>query len=72
MCDFAVDLAAVAPEADFSEELAMLAPMQRDGLVAIDGTTLTVTDDGRAVVRVIAAVFDTYRAAQPAQFSKAV
>jgi len=72
MCDFAVDLAAIAPEANFSEELAMLAQMQRDGLVAIDGTTLAVTDDGRAVVRVIAAVFDTYRAAQPAQFSKAV
>lgn len=72
MCDFAVDLAAVAPEADFSEELAMLAPMRRDGLVEIDGTKLTMTQDGRAVVRVIAAVFDTYRRVQPAQFSKAV
>ena len=72
MCDFAVDLAAVAPEADFSEELAMLAPMRRDGLVAIDGTKLTMTQDGRAVVRVIAAVFDTYHRVQPVQFSKAV
>ena len=72
MCDFAVDLAAVAPEADFREELAMLASMQRDGLVAIDGTKLTVMQCGRAVVRVIAAAFDTYRRAQPAQFSKAV
>ena len=72
MCDFAVDLAAVAPGTDFSEELAMLAPMQRDGLVAIDGTKLTMTEQGRAVVRVIAAVFDTYRRAQRAQFSRAV
>jgi oxygen-independent coproporphyrinogen III oxidase len=72
MCDFAVDLSSVAPSFDFSEELAMLAPMQRDGLVAIDGKKLTMTEDGRAVVRVVAAVFDTYRRAQPAQFSKAV
>lgn len=72
MCDFEVDLAAIAPEVDFSEEHAMLAPMQRDGLVSIDGTTLTMTETGRAVVRVIAAVFDKYRRAQPAQFSKAV
>ncbi len=72
MCDFAVDLAAVAPGADFSEELAMLAPMRQDGLVTIDGAKLTMTQGGRAVVRVIAAVFDTYRRARPAQFSKAV
>jgi len=72
MCDFAVDLAAVAPDTDFSEELAMLAPMRRDRLVAIDGNKVTMTEDGRAVVRVVAAVFDTYRRAQPAQFSKAV
>jgi oxygen-independent coproporphyrinogen-3 oxidase len=72
MCDFAVDLASIAPDTDFSEELAMLVPMRRDGLVAIKGTTLTMTEDGRAVVRVVAAAFDTYRRAQPAQFSRAV
>jgi oxygen-independent coproporphyrinogen III oxidase len=72
MCDFAVDLAAIAPSSDFGEELALLAPMQRDGLLTIDGATLTMTEEGRAVVRVVAAVFDTYRRAQPAQFSKAV
>lgn len=72
MCDFSVDLAAIAPNADFGEELAMLAPMQLDGLVDIDGARLTVTEAGRAVVRVIAAAFDTYRRPQTAQFSKAI
>jgi oxygen-independent coproporphyrinogen-3 oxidase len=72
MCDFAVDLGAVAPQADFGEELSMLAPMQRDGLLEIDGTKLTVMDAGRSVVRVIAASFDTYRRSKTTQFSKAV
>jgi len=72
MCDFAVDLGAVAPHADFSEELSLLAPMRWDGLVDIDGTKLTVTSAGRAVVRVVAAAFDTYRRPQATQFSKAI
>ena len=50
----------------------MLAPMQREGLVAIDGNRLVVTEAGRSVVRVIAATFDTYRRPAAAQFSTAV
>jgi len=72
MCDFAVDLEAVAPQADFSEELSMLAPMEWDGLVEFAGTKLLVTEAGRPVVRVIAAAFDSYRRPQTAQFSRAV
>ncbi|WP_426443156.1 oxygen-independent coproporphyrinogen III oxidase [Bradyrhizobium genosp. P] len=72
MCDFAVGLDAVAPNVDFRDEMAMLAPMQSDGLVEIDGGRLTVTEAGRAVVRVIAATFDTYRSSPAAQFSKAI
>ena len=72
MCDFAVDLKAIAPHADFSDELSALAPLQRDGLVEINGAKLTVTERGRAVVRVVAAAFDTYRRSQAAQFSKAI
>lgn len=70
MCDFAVDLNAVAPQADFSKELSALAPL--DGLVEINGAKLTVTERGRAVVRVVAAAFDTYRRSQVPQFSKAI
>jgi oxygen-independent coproporphyrinogen III oxidase len=72
MCDFAVDLNAIAPQADFSDELSALAPLQSDGLVELNGTKLTVTERGRAIVRVVAAAFDGYRRAQAAQFSKAI
>lgn len=72
MCDFAVDLDVVAPSIDVRDAMAMLAPMQWDGLVEIDGARLTVTEAGRAVVRVIAAAFDSYRCSQATQFSKAI
>jgi oxygen-independent coproporphyrinogen-3 oxidase len=72
MCDFEVDLGKVAPQAEFSDEFAMLGPMIRDGLVEVDGSRLIVTDAGRPVVRVIAAAFDTYRRPASAQFSKAI
>jgi oxygen-independent coproporphyrinogen-3 oxidase len=72
MCDFFVDLAAIAPDADFSNELSMRAPMLADGLVQVDGTKLLVTEAGRPIVRVVAATFDRYRGPQIAHFSKAV
>jgi oxygen-independent coproporphyrinogen III oxidase len=72
MCHFEVDLDAIAPDRDFTEELAMLAPMQREGLVDVRGRRLIVTEAGRSVVRVIAASFDTYRRPQATQFSTAV
>ena len=72
MCDFAVDIAAIAPDADFDRELSILAPMIGDGLLEVEGMKLLVTEAGRPVVRVIAAAFDTYRRPKTAQFSKAV
>lgn len=72
MCDFTVDLDEVAPNAEFRNEMASLIAMQSEGLVEIEGAKLTVTQAGRAVVRVIAATFDTYRCAQAAQFSSAI
>ena len=72
MCDFAVDLRSVAPGADWSDELSRFAPMIGEGLVEIRGTNLTVTEAGRPVVRVVAAVFDAYRRSRGTQFSKAI
>jgi oxygen-independent coproporphyrinogen III oxidase len=72
MCDFEVDLDAIAPHADFNEEFTLLAPMQWDGLVEIKGRKLIVTEAGRAVVRVVAAAFDRYRRSPSTQFSRAV
>lgn len=72
MCDFSVDLSAVAPRADFSRELSTLGPMIRDGLAEIEGTKLAVTEAGRPIVRIVAAAFDSYRRPATALFSKAV
>jgi oxygen-independent coproporphyrinogen-3 oxidase len=72
MCDFTVDFAEVAPGADLSRELPMLAPMVREGLIEIADSNLVVTEMGRPIVRVMASVFDVYRGLQTAQFSKAV
>jgi oxygen-independent coproporphyrinogen-3 oxidase len=72
MCDFSVDFTAVAPDADLSRERSMLAPMVGDGLVEMTDSNLIVTELGRPVVRIVAAVFDTFRGPQTAQFSKAV
>lgn len=65
MCDMAVDLDAVAaanghPGHDWSAELAALRPLEADGLVEIDGSRVRVPPESRALVRVVAAVFDRY------------
>ena len=72
MCAFHVDLDVTAPDMEFAEELELLQPLVRDGLVRIEGRVVTGTDIGRQVMRVIAAVFDPHTRADPARFSKAV
>lgn len=72
MCDFEADLAVLAPDLDLSEELASFGRMRREGLIEIDARKLVVTDAGRPVVRVVAAVFDTFRRKKAAQFSVAI
>ncbi len=77
MCDLAVDLDAVCArfnhtDTDFSGELERLAPMATDGLVAMDGNTITITETGRPFVRLVASVFDTYLERGEGRHSKAV
>ena len=65
MCDFAVDLAAVAAQhgadpATLMDAAPALQAMARDGLVQWTGYVLSVTDTGRPFVRGVAAAFDTY------------
>jgi oxygen-independent coproporphyrinogen-3 oxidase len=65
MCDFAVDLAAVAAQHNADPGTLMdaapaLQAMARDGLVRWTGYVLTVTHTGRPFVRGVAAAFDTY------------
>ncbi len=78
MCDLAVDLDAVArrffrdPE-DLAPSIDALAPLVEDGLVAIDGWRVTVSDDGRTFLRLVCAAFDAYLAgAAQGQGSKAL
>lgn len=67
MCDFAVDLEAIAlrfglSESEFAEDFARLRPLAADGLVQIDGSQIHITPEGRPLARVVAAAFDVYLA----------
>lgn len=65
MCDLAVDLDAVAgpfgkSAADFSRELAELAPLASEGFVVLEGAKIRVPTAFRFAVRMVAAAFDAY------------
>ena len=76
MCDLMVDLDAVSlrhdATTDFASELARLAPLAADGIVAVDGSRIALTEAGRPFVRLVAAVFDSYLQSGQARHSKAV
>ncbi len=57
---------------NFGGELAVLQGFAKDGLVRIDGATITVTEPGRPWLRVICAVFDGYLQKGRARHSAAV
>ncbi len=66
MCDFALDLRDLAARWDvdiaqrFAPELARLAELARDGLLAVTPDRIDVTPKGRLLVRNICMVFDDY------------
>ncbi len=65
MCDLTVDLDQVtarhgAPPSQFDPELANLAEFAADGLVIIDSRRVTVPEEARPLVRLVAAAFDPY------------
>jgi oxygen-independent coproporphyrinogen-3 oxidase len=65
MCDFSVDLDEIASEfswnlSDLQPEIDVIDELARDGLVVRNGPTLTIPDEGRALVRNVCAVFDRY------------
>ncbi|MDF1632346.1 oxygen-independent coproporphyrinogen III oxidase [Mycoplana sp. MJR14] len=76
MCDFSVDVEAVAKRHGFSampllSDNPTLAALRRDGLIAIDGATLSVDEHHRFVVRIAASAFDAYLGKGGRAFSKA-
>ncbi|SQI33946.1 Oxygen-independent coproporphyrinogen-III oxidase [Leminorella richardii] len=58
----------------FAEDLALLAPLAKDGLVTIDDTGIQVTGKGRLLIRNICMCFDTYlrQQARRQQFSRVI
>lgn len=76
MCRGTVDLDMVAKAHAapgwYSGDLPTLAPLIQDGIVVLEGTRLTLTEDGAPLVRVVAAVFDTHLEGGRARHSVAV
>jgi oxygen-independent coproporphyrinogen-3 oxidase len=65
MCDLRVDLGEVCHKLGFhrrhlARELKALAPLQADGIVAVEGTRVYVVPDARPLLRAVCAVFDRY------------
>lgn len=76
MCDFAADAGTIARRHGlgagmFDADLARLADLEREGLVTLDGRRIAVTEAGRPLVRLVAAVFDA-RLSQAGRHSAAV
>lgn len=77
MCDLAVDLDAVAlryrqPPTVFADALVALEEMVRDGVVAMDGGTVTVAPQWRTAARLVCAAFDEYLPQNAVRHSVAV
>jgi oxygen-independent coproporphyrinogen-3 oxidase len=77
MCDLEVDLAAVASKHGasptlFADTLPGLAAYAADGLLRRDGWTISVTEAGRPLVRMVCALFDAYLQRGTARHSQAV
>jgi oxygen-independent coproporphyrinogen-3 oxidase len=80
MCHFELDIESIEIahlvrfESYFAEELEQLAELQREGLVRVTPRDITVTPQGRMLVRVIAMVFDRYlrRDAMRERFSRLI
>jgi len=68
MCDLCVDLEKVSgligASHTFANEIEALVPLAAQGLVKLDGGRVTVTEQGRPFVRLVASVFDTYLSGQ--------
>ncbi|MFC4624133.1 oxygen-independent coproporphyrinogen III oxidase [Daeguia caeni] len=72
MCNFAVDLNEVAPDMEFSDELALLRPLVADGVVEVKNGIIRATEDGKPLIRLVAAAFDEFRKENVQAFSCAV
>ncbi len=77
MCDLTADVDAIArrhgaPAGGFAAGMERLAPLIDDGICAVAESRVTVTENGRPVVRLVAAAFDAYLTAGGPRHSRAV
>ena len=77
MCDMEVDLESAAmahgvAASDFADEIDAAVPLAADGLVAIDGTRVRITEAGRPYARVVCALFDRYLNAAQQRHARAL
>ena len=77
MCDFEIDLGQICGEhGETADTLAEARPkleeLAADGLIELDGDRITVTPDGRLLVRCVCAAFDAYLEVAEGKHSKAV
>ena len=78
MCDLEVDLGrggravSAKPSSCFAAERVALADLAGEGLVEIEGDRIRLTDLGRPLMRVVAAVFDRYLDPMSGRHARAV
>ncbi|UXN07792.1 oxygen-independent coproporphyrinogen III oxidase [Bartonella sp. HY761] len=72
MCRFKIDLADYGGIEHFQREINNMASLVKDNIVTIDGSIISITEEGLPFVRTLAALFDTYRSYGQGQFSAAV
>lgn len=72
MCDLALDLDDFGGAACFAGEMDTLQGLAAQGLLAIDGAKIAITEAGRPYIRIAAAAFDSYLTASQKRHSVAV
>lgn len=72
LCQFTVDLSGFGGSEAFANEMQILVPLARDGLVIVRGDRITIPPKARPLARLVAEVFDAYRHVGAARHSRAV
>jgi oxygen-independent coproporphyrinogen-3 oxidase len=77
MCDFAVDVSPICrahgiPAEGLLGALPKLKTLECDGVITVEGTRVSVSDDARSLVRSVASAFDAYLGASGRSHSPAI
>ena len=75
MCELKVDIAEICTlykidTQKFDEAFTSLLPLQKDGLINVSETKITVKSEAKQIVRVVCAAFDQFRAVQEKRHSQ--